>query len=359
MKRFLKIFSVAICIVFLPSIIYAQADWQRIIDKVKNPKNAGQAAMPFLKLGAGARSMAMGDAVNTLKGDPAALFYNPAGMAYNESQTQIMFGYMDWLLDTKLISSAVTTHINGVGTFGASLLYYDYGDPIIATEINGDPKSGGYNVIGEMNPIEMVVGIGYARRISDKFSIGGQAKIAYQDLLGSGGVKYRTSKQTETIPWEQESKEAKKTVVAFDLGTFYDTRWRGLSFSMSIRNFGQEIKYEQESFDIPLLFRLGVAFEVFELLNMDTEHSSIFVAIDRQHPRDWYEQMHYGLEYAFHNLLFLRAGYKENYTSEGLTLGFGLRIPTIGSRDIRIDYAYKTGEATLGNVNIFTMVASF
>lgn len=338
--------------------IYSQAEEysQDLIESLDDFRRVGQAAMPFLKFGAGARTMAMGDAVNSLKGDPSALFYNPAGLAYAKEK-QLMFSHTSWLLDTSLMAGAASMDLGDWGVFGLSLLYYDYGDPIIATEIDGT-KQNGYNVIGEMNPIEMFVGLGYGRRISDKFAIGGQVKIAHQNLLGSGGVQTRTATLNQNGEWERHSGDAKQTIVAFDFGTIYDTGWRGLSFSMAFRNFGKEIKYQREKFDLPLSFRFGISCNMMGLLNYSTDEHSLVVSIDRIHPRDWSERMNFGVEYALKNFIFLRAGYKQNYSSEGLTLGTGIRW-NMKSKMICLDYAFKDTDYTLDYVHVTSMSFKF
>jgi hypothetical protein len=333
---------------------YSQGDEysQDLIESLDDFERVGQAAMPFLKLGAGARTMGMGDAVNSLQGDPSALFYNPAGLAYAEGK-QVMFSHMSWLLDTKIMAGTASIDCGNIGVFGLSFLYYDYGDPIIATEIDAS-QSNGYNIIGEMNPMEMFVGLGYGRKISDQFSIGAQVKIAYQDLLGSGGVKARTASLNQSGQWVRESSNATQTVVAFDFGTIYDTGWRGLAFSMAFRNFGKEIKYEREKFDLPLSFRFGISLEMMKLFNSDNEEHTVFLGIDRIHSRDWSEQMNFGIEYGFLNMIYLRAGYKHNYSSEGLTLGVGFNW-AFNTHKIGVDYAYKETGFTLDDVHIISV----
>ncbi|NIA11319.1 MAG: PorV/PorQ family protein [Nitrospiraceae bacterium] len=358
MKEFKKIIIITLIIILWKTVAFSQVhDYSRgLIESLFNFKRAGQSAMPFLKLGAGARAMAMGGAVNSLKGDPSALFYNPAGLAYAENK-QVMFSYMNWLLDTKIMASAASIDMNNLGVFGLSFLYYDYGAPIIATQIDATQENG-YSILGKMNPTEFFVGFGYGRQISDKFALGGQVKIAHQDLLGSGGVKTRTASRTSTGEWVQQSKDAKKTVVAFDFGTIYDTGWRGLSFSMAFRNFGKEIKYEREKFDLPLSFRFGIAVNMMELMKLNSKEHSVIIGIDRIHSRDWSEQMNFGVEYGFLRMIYLRAGYKYNYSSEGLTLGSGFNWKWHSS-EINVDYAFKHSAFTLDNVHVMSVNYSF
>ena len=56
------------------------------------------------------------------------------------------------------------------------------------------------------------------------------------------------------------------------------------------------------------------------------------------------------MEYAFRDLLYLRAGYKLNFDEEGLTYGFGLAYS-----GIRIDYSYSDFGEFLNAVHRFSV----
>lgn len=325
------------------------------LDELEDWQRTGQAAMPFLARGAGARLMAMGDAGIALTGDASALFYNPAGIAHVENRS-VMLGSMAWLLDTQIHSGAFAINLGPLGVFGFSGMFYDYGAPIQGTEIDARVEAG-YRDTDELNPVEFMFGIGYARRISDQFAIGGQVKYAYQDLLG-GGKKTRIAYQEAGV-WKQEEHDVKMGVLAFDIGTIYNTGFRDLMLAMSFRNFGTEVKYEREPFDIPLTFRFGITGDVFSLLGQQLGNMDLAFHIDYLHPRDWGERVNVGLEYNFNDLVYLRGGYKVNYSSEGLCLGGGLNL-NLPMGAVRIDYAYKdTQESLFDAVHVYSLNLAF
>ena len=325
------------------------------IDELADWKRSGQAAMPFLSLGAGARLMAMGDAGLAVTGDASALFYNPAGLAFIEKRS-VMLGNMNWIMDTQIQSGAFAMNFGSLGVFGLSAMFYNYGDAIKATEIDSRSELG-YRDIGDIEPSEFVVGLGYARQISSQFAIGGQVKLAHQDLLG-GSVKTRIAYQ-EDNQWIQEEHDASKTLVAFDFGTVYNTGFRDLTLAMSFRNFGQEVEYEREAYDIPLTFRFGITGNVFKLLNRESENMDLLLNVDYLHPRDWSERMNIGLEYGLNNLVFIRGGYKVNYTSQGICLGAGLNLD-LPMGAFRLDYAYKDTKDTLfDTVHVYSLSMDF
>ena len=233
---------------------------------------------------------------------------------------------------------------------------YDYGDPIMATEIDATAEAG-FRDIGKFSPKEYFVGIAYARQISAQFAVGGQLKYAYQDLLG-GDIKTRVAFETPD-GWVQEEHEANTGMIAFDIGTVYNTGFRDLHLAMSFRNFGGEVKYERESFDIPLNFHFGVNGSLFKLFDAEMENMDLAMQLEYLHPRDWTERAKLGLEYSFNDMVFVRGGYKYNYSSEGLTFGAGLKVG-LPMGGVRIDYAYKdAGESLFDAVQVFSLGLDF
>lgn len=355
-KRLILLIWIALTIFKLP--LFSQVEYRTVetIESLAAYQRAGQTSMAFLASGAGARRMAMGDAGLAMGGDVSVLFYNPAGLVYVDGKS-IMLGSMNWLMDTRIHTGAFSINLGKYGVLGLSGLFYDYGDPIIATEIAQNIK--GYNVIGEMNPSEFMVGLGYAYQISNQFAIGGQIKLAHQDLLGSGGVKTRTY-HVDLGEGVHEEHDAIKNIVAFDFGTIYNTGFRDLSFAMSFRNFGPEIKYEREGYDLPLQFRFGLSSSIFKLMNKASDDMDLILNLDYLHPRDWSERIHVGLEYSFMKLLYLRSGYKTNYSSEGLCLGFGLNLKILNAGNIKVDYSYKDSYQSLfDNYHVYTISFDF
>jgi len=328
----------------------------QIDDLVEGFNRSGQAAMPFLRLGAGARTMALADAAISIKGDAAALFYNPAGMAFVENRS-VMLGNMNWLMDTSIQSGAFAINLGNLGTFGVSAMFFNYGDPIKGTEIDATSEFG-YRDIGEFTPSEYVLGLGYARQISSQFAIGGQVKLAMQDLLG-GDVQTGIAYKKPDGSWKREMHDATQTALAFDFGTIYDTGFRGLTLSMSLRNFGREVIYERERFDLPITMSFGLSGDVLNLLQMQREGHGLLLNVDYLHPRDWSERVNAGVEYAFNDMFFLRGGYKFNYSSEGLCVGAGLKL-SLPMGLVRIDYAYKDTKDTLFDaVHVYSLCIGF
>ncbi len=299
-------------------------------------KKVAQTGMTFLKIGVGARAAAMGESYTAMAGDVNAVFWNPAGLA-SIADREVTFSYIDWIADLKHQAVAAAWNLDGIGTFAFSLVSMDYGDPINYTR-RTDTEAG-FEIGSSFSPTEYVAGFAFARQFTEKFSMGMHLKYAYQGLglsPTSDGV-------------DNSYKENEVDVVAVDFGTSYMTGIRDLRFAVSLSNFSENLQYEEESFQIPLTFRMGLAMSVW-----DVEEHSVTVAVDAIHPRDFSEQIHSGIEYWYSDLFALRGGYKFNHDEEGLTFGVGLNYEMLV-----FDYAYGSFGTIFGSVNRFSLGLKF
>jgi len=311
-----------------------------------------QTGFTFLEITSDARSTAMGEAVNSLPGYSGALFHNPATMAGISETFNTSFSINSWIADIKHLqfSMLFSPYSGDYGVFGVSLQSVDYGN-FIGTMVW--PGDAGFIDTEIMNPTALALGVGYAKMISEQFGVGGQIKLAYQQL-GKSDVAVGSGESYVT-------KRNVADVVAFDFGTIFKTGVRGIIFGMSVRNFSKEIKYEEEGFQLPLLFTLGISTNVFEFAEMKVEDQSLILSIDATHPRSHPEQVKIGLEYTFMNSLSLRGGYISGNSEDNIAYGIGLSTAGLGMRDfgdIQVDYSY-TPFGIFDNVQKFTVRYSF
>jgi len=289
-----------------------------------------QSGMKFLSIAGDARAASLAYAVTSVEGNSASLFYNPASVARQTSMFDITFSNTFWIADINYINSVLTfAPSEGLyGVFGLTLVSVDYGE-FNRTIIGPD---GGSMDIGTYSPTALALGVSYAKALSDKFSIGGDIRYVYQDY-GDGHV----------VGGDYVNMQTKKidiNVLAFDFGVLYKTGYKSLNLGMSIRNLSSEIKFVDESFQLPLAFKLGLSMNLFDLVEIDPESHSFLFAFDAEHPRDNKEMLHLGAEYSFMNILSLRAGYITPKINEaGINAGVGLKY-NLGGIDIGIDYAY-------------------
>jgi hypothetical protein len=299
--------------------------------KFKRQKLA-QTGMKFLSVSTDARISALGDAGTAIEGNSVSMFYNPAAMGFLGGFADVSLGQVDWIADIKYVhGGAAFSPANGLyGIFGISFQSADYGD---FNETIRDPNEQGFLDLGQFSPGGLAVGISYAKALSNQFSVGGNIKYVYQDL-GSSIVGFNT----ESGGYDEKDYSA--NVMAFDFGILYRTGFKSLNFGMCIKNFSQEVTYEDESFQLPLTFKIGVAMDVFDLFEaMNKNTHTLFVSVDAVHPRDYYEQVNFGLEYLFLKTFALRMGYSTPNDEHGFSAGLGLQ-QSYRNYMIALDYAY-------------------
>lgn len=310
-------------------------------------KKLAQTGFQFLSIASDARAAAMAGAMTTVKGYSNSLFFNPAGMAELSSTFDVNLSQNTWIADIKhnAVSMAISPMNGRYGVFGFSLVSVDYGD-IQGTIVSGNER--GYIDTEIFKPTAMAIGIGYARALTNAFSVGGHVKQTYQYLGKS------------VIPESDTTNKVSKNVanaVAFDFGTIYVTEWNGFSFGMSVRNFSEEIKFDSETFQLPLTFKIGASIDAFNLLANRPAGQSLLISVDAIHPRSYPERLNIGFEYTLLDMLALRWGYLYNYDERNITAGFGV-YKKIQQIHIGIDYAY-TPFGVFDQVQRFSLQLAF
>ncbi len=263
----------------------------------------GDAGFLSLRLGVGAREAAMGGAgVATTEGASAA-YWNPSNLAFLDHGTSLMLQHHRWLglFDH---NAAAVTHVTPSGVFGVlfSGLYADNIDRY-GTEPVGIPE-------GTFAPYDVVLGVSYSRRIGDDLAVGLQAKMLYEkiDVYSDTG-------------W------------AFDLFVTHRAPMiPGLTFAASATNLGGQMTLIDVPFDLPRTITVGLGYSpetgiLAQRLTVTGEAAFL---------NDTNEKAHLGLEVKVVPELALRAGYRVNYTSQGLTAGAGFRYSNVG-----VNYAYE------------------
>jgi len=284
-------------------------------------KKLAQTGMKFLSVSSDARGSAMGDALTSLEGNSSALFFNTAGMAEMEDMVSVSLGQTNWIAEINHIYGSVAFNPDG-GTYGVFGLFFqsvDYGE--MMGTIIADNEQGFYET-GEFSPSAMAAGFGYAKSLSEKFSIGGNVKYVFQDL-GTGLVGLNPTSGKTIV-------NAKANAIAFDFGVLYHTGFKSLNFGMSLRNFSKETKFVKEGFELPLTFKVALSMNVMDLFEVNHEMHKLNFAVDAVHPRDYDQQFNLGAEYIFMNTLALRAGYSTPNDEHNFTAGIGIQQRVAG-----------------------------
>lgn len=289
-----------------------------------------QTGFQFLSVISDAKAAAMAEAVTSLQFGSSSLFFNPAGMSNMQSFIDVSISSNKWIADINhyTLSLAINPFDGNYGVIGFTIQSVDYGE-FYGTRVNKASPLG-YDDIGIFKLNAFAVGIGYAKQLSDKFSVGGQIRYVRQDLgesfipLINAGI--------DTI---EQKVSNKLSPLVFDFGTQYKTGFKSLVFGMSVRNFSKEVKYAKEGFQAPLVFTLGISMNLLDFIGELPYNQTLYLSIDASHHRDHPEQIKVGLDYKVFNTFSLRGGYISNNFESGLTFGIG-----VSKYRFTFDYSY-------------------
>jgi hypothetical protein len=296
-------------------------------------EKVGTTSFQFLKVITTARAASLAGAYTTIANTADAAFWNPAGLT--EVQTfNASFGYLDWFMDVAHMSFSAAYSFESIGTFALFGMVADIGD-IEETQVGslGFDADGNYNpgLTGNvLNPRSFVVGLSYAYDLNDRFSFGLTVKYAHEDLAleSAGGVM-------------------------FDGGIKYKTDFRSIVIGATLRHFGQDIQFVDNSYPLPQTFNIGISTYLFsnvDPLITDLGTNSLLFSYDLVQPRDYDQQHAIALEYGFNEMIYLRGGYIFNGDQEDFTAGLGLRY-----NEYRVDYAYNEMGEYFGTAHRFTI----
>ncbi len=279
MIKSLSIALLAVCLV--PPGAYAQ-------------EGPGTAGASFLKIGVGARQVAMGEAVAGLADDVNTMFYNPAGLAMLKRKEISMMhnNYLEGIKQEVGALAIPTRHFGTVGV-GLNILKVDEFDSY--DEI--DRK------IGTVDAQDMAASLSYA------IEIGEQRRVA----VGGTARYLRSRLDTYTA-----------SATMFDLGVLarygldgaYETRYR---LGASVRNLGQEQKFISEGYKLPQSLHIGGSRDA--PMPHPFEDMRNIVSLEMVIPNDDVPYAAGGLEVRIVREFALRVGYRM-----GQDLGFGLAV---------------------------------
>lgn len=301
----------------------------------RTTSKVGTTVAQFLKIGAGARSVAMGGSAAAMEGDVYSIYWNPGSLARLKTPGEASFNHTQWIADVDYNFVAAGLTVEGFGTVGLSVTSLSVPEEIVRTEINpeGDGRRWSYGAFA--------VGLSYARSLTDRFSIGFTSKYIREGIWNMSASGF-----------------------AFDIGTIYTTTFNDLKIGASISNFGTKMRldgqdisfnnfpggeqgqgaqnvqslYKTESYDIPLQFRIGLSMDVVKM-----EMIRATASVDATHPNDNVEYVNSGLEVAFNEMFFGRIGYNSllmDDSERGLTWGAGVFFQMNNVNGIKVDYAF-------------------
>ncbi len=317
------------------TVILASIGGTLVFGQSHTDQKIGMTGADFLSIPVGARAAALGDAYVAMADGPSAMFWNPAGIVTTE-RFGVFTSVNQWMVGIAMSAAAVTLNVSGIGSVGFSYQSMASGEMRVRTPFRPDGTGEMFKAGG------IALGTTWARSLTDRFALGLSIKYIREEY-------YNITSQG----W------------AVDIGSIYQTGWRGMNIGMAVTNFGPDIAFDgtyakwsdleepgritdYEEYPLPMTFRFGLTLNLMEL---DAVGGSLVLLTDAVHPPDNSEFYNVGIEATMLGGISARAGYRLGVDAGGLCAGAGYNLPLV---DASIDVAYSDygdiGSATRASV---------
>jgi len=287
-----------LALLLIPSFSFAAS--------IFSPDGAGTTVANFLKFGAGARAIGMGNANTAVLANSAdSIYWNPAAISVLKKMDATLMYSSYWMdMSYSWVAFAMPTQ---AGTFGIAVQYFNWGS------IDETDGAGGFTG-AKFSGYDLAVYLSYA----NKYMFDDDSVIRY-----GANFKIISSKLISTA-----------FGAAVDAGTIYTLKDQLTSFGFSFHNLGTPMRYDVESEPLPFDFKIGASRIFFDNLLVAADlvfpsDNSIFPAFGAQ----------YGLDVMQDGKIFFRAGYDMRSDAPGFTgfnAGFGAKF-----KDFEFDYAFS------------------
>lgn len=262
--------KVTLSLVFIYSTFTSfETSAQRIdsVDQLDGRTNTINTGVPFLRITPDARSGAMGDVGLAIAPDASSIYWNLSKLPFAQANSSIAVTYTPWLKelvnDVFLATVSGYTKLDEYQAISGSLRYFSLGTINFRDVSNQD--------LGDFHPREFALDAGYARKLSEHFSIGLTGRYIYSNLAGgqtAGNIAIKPGKAFAADLSAYYTKDYEKddgTVNKFNLG-------------VAITNIGTKISYTSSATNkdfLPTNLGIGTAYT----LSLD-ESNQLTFALD-------------------------------------------------------------------------------
>lgn len=281
-------------------------------------QSAGKSGLSFLKIGAGARNLSMGDNGTVFGSDASAVFYNPANLLQCKSD-EVLLMHNSWIQDvsSEIIASKITVWGMPLGIGVNSTSVKD-----IEIRTRPGDKEGTFNAQYFMGSLST------ALNVYGNIDAGLTLKYLYEGNFSEAANGY-----------------------AMDLGVTWRNVYQNISVAAALKNAGSMDNLYKEATELPTEIRLGAYYPVGDI----GSKINIITGIEFQ-KYTGYDDSHIniGAEATYDNMVSLRAGYMTMYDAKSVTTGLGIRW-----KNIDVDYALTPFTTDLGTAHTFSVKVGF
>ncbi|MBP7652093.1 PorV/PorQ family protein [Candidatus Dependentiae bacterium] len=262
--------------------------------KINAEAEGGRVSGNFLLLGAGAKSISLGNAMTSSNYGLFALKYNPASIADN-SVSKIGFSYSSYFEN-------ISHHYLGYQwkNLGVYIQYLDYG------KFDRTTYTGFDQILGNFSAQDICAAVSYGYSLHRWFNSG----ISF---------KYIKSRLAEY--------SANAVAVDFGVQKEFSLFDENIRTGFSILNLGSKLKYMSKDENLPRTYRIGFSCPILD--NFDFNFDFV---------KTYYDNfgIQSGIEWKYKNTLAVCLGYDGlNEASKKISIGFGLKYSRM-----EFDYAF-------------------
>jgi hypothetical protein len=280
-------------------------------------QSAGNSGLSFLKLGFGARNVALGEAGTSMANDVTSLFYNSSRLTENY-KTEIFLMHNEWI-------QGIQSEILGIKF---NFLGLPFGCGFNSTSINDiEIRQKPGESEGTINAHYVFGTLATGYEIDRSVSVGVSIKYIYEGI------------------WVDEANGW-----GFDFSSTYKFN-DDVRIVAAVRNIGAMNKLKNESTKLPTEFRIGSSYDLF----FPSQKISAVIGAEFQKYIN-YDDYHIliGSEVVYDNTFAIRLGYQTMYEAKNISMGFGLYWG-----GLNFDYAMKPFSYDLGAGHTFSLKMSF
>jgi len=179
-------------------------------------QRAGTASATFLRIGVGARAVGMGETFVAVANDPSAIYWNPAGLA-SLQRREFAISHVQWPADIQYDHMTLILPSRRLG--GSVALQFG----ILGTNIDETTELQPFGTGRTFSYSDMVAGVAFSRRWTDKLLVGTGIKFVREDLGSQVGG-----------PTTQ--------AFLFDVGSIYYLGLGSVRIATSLTNFGASLR---------------------------------------------------------------------------------------------------------------------
>lgn len=266
---------------------------------VRGPLEAGKpgsSTANFLKLGVGARPVAMGEAYTAVANDIYATMWNPAGLArLTAPEVGLMHAELVEGLKYEFVGIALPKIWRG--NLAVSGLYFTTG------KIEGFDSTG--RSLGTLpRSFDAAGSLSYGLPVGDRIALGVTGRYLYRRLVS----------------------QSVKAFIA-DVGLQYRTPLQGLSLGGVVQHLGPNVKFVEDSDPLPRTIKVGAAYP----------YRWALLAVDGHFQRDQSPFVTVGIELQPLSWVALRGGWK---TKDDVGPGFRVGAGFTWKQRLSVDYAF-------------------